>query len=193
MINFSTTALITIHQMSTINTNWVIHFSVVYQMHSVIHPSKKRAWLTKIPKRCTENCPRKLESTPLRRLVILMWYFIILSLVKPDNVTLERNTTENNGCTDMWVNFTCNSSEANPPVHNYVLLRNETDVGVSEKGTWIKKISRGETFVFKCQAYQQVDNVTSTNNISLSVKGKISLFKICRLVWYSKPFCYLHI
>ena len=92
--------------------------------------------------------------------------------VKPD-VTLERNTTENIVCTDMWVNFTCNSSEANPPVHNYVLLRNETDVGVSEKGTWTEKISPGETFVYKCKAYQQVDNVTSTNNISLSVKGKI--------------------
>ena len=70
----------------------------------------------------------------------------------------------------MWVNLTCKSSEANPPVHNYVLLRNETDVGLSEKGTWIEKISPRETFVYKCQAYQQVDNVTSTNNISLSVK-----------------------
>ena len=93
--------------------------------------------------------------------------------VKPDNVTLERNTTENIVCTDMWVNFTCKSSEANPPVYNYVLLKNETHIGVSEKGTWIEKISRGETFVYKCQANQQVVNVTSTNNISLSVKGKI--------------------
>ena len=73
----------------------------------------------------------------------------------------------------MWVNFTCNSSEANPPVHNYLLLRNEADVGLNEKGTWIEKISRGETFVYRCQANQQVDNVTSTNSISLSVKGKI--------------------
>ena len=72
----------------------------------------------------------------------------------------------------MWVNFICKSSEANPPVYNYVLLRNETGVVLSQKGTWIEKISRGETFIFKCQAYQQVDNVTSTNNISLSVKGK---------------------
>ena len=102
-----------------------------------------------------------------------MWYFTIVSSVKPDNVTLERNTTENNGCTDTWVNFTCKSSEANPPVHNYLLLRNEKGVGLSEKGTWIEKISRGETFVYRCQAYQQVDNVTSTNSISLSVKGKI--------------------
>ena len=72
----------------------------------------------------------------------------------------------------MWVNFTCKSSEANPPVYNYVLLKNETYVGLSEKRTWTRKISRGETFVYKCQAYQQVDNVTSANNISLSVKGK---------------------
>ena len=92
--------------------------------------------------------------------------------VKPD-VTLERNTTENIGCTDMWVNFTCKSSEANPPVYNYVLFKNEKDVVLSEKGTWIEKISRGETFVYKCQANQQVDNVTSTSNISLSVKGKL--------------------
>ena len=72
----------------------------------------------------------------------------------------------------MWVNFTCKSSEANPPVYNYVLFKNEKDV-LSEKGTWVEKISRGETFVYKCRAYQQVDNVTSTNNISLSVKGKL--------------------
>ena len=73
----------------------------------------------------------------------------------------------------MWVNFTCKSTEANPPVYDYVLLKNEADVGLSERGTWIEKISQGDTFVYKCQAYQQVDNVTSTNNISLSVKGKI--------------------
>ena len=107
---------------------------------------------------------------------VLMWYFTIVFSVKPDNVTLERNTTENNGCTDMWVNFTCNSSEANPPVHNYVLLRNETDVGLSEKGTWVEKISPGETFVYRCRAYQQVDNVSSTDNVTMTVNGKI---KIC--------------
>ena len=128
--------------------------------------------------------PRRNDSTRTHHLIpyyvrnnrvifILMWFSTIVSSVKPDDVTLERNTTENNGYSDMWVNFTCNSSEANPSVHNYVLLGNETDVGLSEKGTWTEKISRGKTFVYKCQAYQQVENVTSTNNISLSVKGKI--------------------
>ena len=97
---------------------------------------------------------------------------------KPDNVTLERNTTGNNGCTDLWVNFTCHSSQANPPVYNYALIKKEidnkkeTEFIFSKKGTWIEEISRGETIFYKCQAYQQVDNVTSTN-ISLSVKGKI--------------------
>ena len=91
---------------------------------------------------------------------------------KPDNVTLERNTTGNNGCTDLWVNFTCHSSHANPPVYNYALIKKETEFIFSKKGTWIEKISRGETIFYKCQAYQKVDNVTSTN-ISLSVKGKI--------------------
>ena len=116
--------------------------------------------------------PLTLHQLQEIKINVYMVYQIRFS-VKPDNVTLERNTTENIVCTDMWVNFTCKSSEANPPVYNYVLLKNETHVGVSEKGTWIEKISRGETFVYKCQANQQVVNVTSTNNISLSVKGKI--------------------
>ena len=100
---------------------------------------------------------------------------MFVSLVKPDNVTLERNTTENNGCNDLWVNFTCNSSEANPPVHNYALVKNETEFIFSRKGTWIEKISRGETFVYKCQAYQQVDNVTSANDITLNINGMFGL------------------
>ena len=97
------------------------------------------------------------------------------SLVKPDNVTLERNTTENNGCNDLWVNFTCTSSESNPPVHNYALIKNETEFIFSRKGTWIEQISRGETLVYKCQAYQQVDNVTSANDITLNINGMFAL------------------
>ena len=75
----------------------------------------------------------------------------------------------------MWVNFTCKSSEANPPVYNYVLLRNGTVVGLSEKGTWIEKISRGETFFYGCRAYQKVDNVSSTDNVTVTVNGKIRI------------------
>ena len=76
----------------------------------------------------------------------------------------------------MWVNFTCKSYETNPPVHNYVLFRNETGVGLSEKGTWTEKILRGETFVYRCRAYQKVDNVSSNDNVTVTVNGKI---KVC--------------
>ena len=58
-------------------------------------------------------------------------------------------------------------------MYNYVLLRNETDVGLSGKGTWTEKISRGETFVYRCCAYQKVDNVSSTDNVTVTVNGKI--------------------
>ncbi|PFX21943.1 Hemicentin-2 [Stylophora pistillata] len=97
---------------------------------------------------------------------------------KPDNVTLETNATENNGCVDIWVTFTCNSSEANPPVHNYMLLKNGTEVSFSESGTWLEKISRGETFVYNCVAYQKVDNVTSTNSLTITVKVPVGVEQI---------------
>ena len=61
-------------------------------------------------------------------------------------------------------------------VYDYVLLWNERDVGLSEKGTWIEKISRGETIFYGCRAYQKVDNVSSTDNVTVTVNGKI---KIC--------------
>ena len=57
-----------------------------------------------------------------------------------------------------------------------MLLRNETGVGLSEKGIWIEKISRGETFVYRCRAYQKVDNVSSNDIVTVTVNGKI---KVC--------------
>ncbi|PFX17681.1 Peroxidasin [Stylophora pistillata] len=91
--------------------------------------------------------------------------------VKPENVTLKTNTTNNYGCSVMGVKFTCHSSEANPPVHNYILIKNNSEVSFSKEGTWMERISREETFVYKCVACQQVGNVTSRNNITLTVGG----------------------
>ena len=82
------------------------------------------------------------------------------------------NATNDYGCINMGVNFTCYSAKANPQVHNYMLFRNDSEVSFSEKGTWTERISRGETFVYKCVAYQQIDNVTSRNNVTLAVGGK---------------------
>ena len=83
---------------------------------------------------------------------------------------LVTNTSENKDCSDLWVNLTCISSEANPPVNHYSLSDDKDGVSLSESGTWIKKISRGGKF--NCIAYQLVENVTSTNNITLTVNGK---------------------
>lgn len=89
--------------------------------------------------------------------------------VRVKDATLERNTTKNNGCNDLWVNFICNSSEANPPVHNYLLVKNETEVSFDKEGTWVEKISRGKTFVYHCPAYQKINNVTSLNSVTVTV------------------------
>ena len=103
-------------------------------------------------------------------------------------VTLETNTTENEDCSDLWVNFTCISSEANPPVYNYRLSDEENGFSFSKNGTWVKEISRGGKSIYSCTAYQLVGNVTSTNNITLTVNGKwIKVVKL-QLTWqYQAP------
>ena len=98
--------------------------------------------------------------------------FSFFCLDKPDVVTLVTNTTENKDCSDLWVNFTCISSEANPPVYNYSLSDDKGGFSFSESGTWIKKLSRGGKCIFNCTAYQPVENITSTNNVPLTVNGK---------------------
>lgn len=103
---------------------------------------------------------------------LLVFFFF---LDKSDSVILKTNSTRNNGCVDIWVTFTCSSSDFNLPVHNYMLLKNGTEVSLSKSGTWIERISRGETFVYKCVAYQQVDKVTSKNNVTVTLKGKTAI------------------
>jgi len=87
-------------------------------------------------------------------------------------VTLVTNTTENIDCSDLWVNFTCISSEANPPVYNYLLSDDEDEYSFSKSGTWIEKISRGGKSIYDCLAYQLLENVTSVTNITLTVNGR---------------------
>ena len=106
---------------------------------------------------------------------MLRWFIIFVFPVGLKFVTLEGNTTEDSGCDDIWVNFTCNSSVANPPAYDYRLLKNETVVGFNEKGTWIEQISRGETFVYQCKAYRKFNNVTSSNSITVTVNGKTEM------------------
>ncbi|PFX15229.1 Hemicentin-2 [Stylophora pistillata] len=97
-------------------------------------------------------------------------------LYKPAYVILEKNATENKDCFDLWVNFNCTSSKANPPVYNYLLLKNGTEFTSSKSGTWIEKISEGGKAIYSCIANQSVENVSS-ENITLTVNVPTSLRK----------------
>ena len=91
---------------------------------------------------------------------------------KPDAVNLTTNITENKDCSDLWVNFTCVATAANPPVYNFQLYESGQGVRFSESGTWIEKVSKGGKHVYKCLAEQLLENVTSTNNVTLTVNGR---------------------
>lgn len=91
---------------------------------------------------------------------------------KPDIVELTVNATENTNCSDLWVNFTCVASEANPAVYNFLLYEKDREISQSKSGMWIKKISKGGEHVYSCIALHAVGNITSLNNVTLTVNGK---------------------
>ena len=94
--------------------------------------------------------------------------------VKADTVELSVNITENTDCSDFWVNFTCVASEANPAVYNFLLYEKDGNISQSRSGIWIKKISKGGKYVYRCIALHVVGNVSSSNNVTLTVNGKFS-------------------
>ena len=85
-------------------------------------------------------------------------------------------------CFGLWVNFTRRTSAANPLPHNYMLLKNESEVSFSTTSTWIEKISPRKTVVYSCVAYQLVDNITSTNNVTVTGNGNIGIFFRCNVI-----------
>ena len=63
-----------------------------------------------------------------------------------------------------------------------MLLKNESEVSFSTTGTWIEKITRLKTFVYSCVAYQLVDNITSTNNVTVTGNGEIGILFRCNVI-----------
>ena len=87
------------------------------------------------------------------------------------------------------MSFTCISSEANSPVYNYLLSGDEGDedgVSFSKSGSSIKRISRGEKSSFNCLAYHLLGNVTSRNNITLTVNVK----RVNSDEWHFNKICF---
>ncbi|XP_067030223.1 uncharacterized protein [Acropora muricata] len=97
---------------------------------------------------------------------------------KPDSVSLEANTTENTNCSDMmWVNLTCQASDANPPVKSYQLLKNGEILVTSNNGTWIRKVSEAGRHVYSCRALHILGNITSSDDVAVTfnVPAQISV------------------
>ena len=84
------------------------------------------------------------------------------------------NTTEDSYCSDLSVKFTCKASDANPAVSNYVLYEHNNPVVSNNNGTWILKLSEGKKHVYHCVAEQFVENVISTNNVTITVNGELA-------------------
>lgn len=97
-------------------------------------------------------------------------------------VVLRTNATTNTNCGAMWVNFTCNSSRANPPVQKYLLYEyhgnNLKEINTNTHGNWIREVSQEGNWTFYCKAIQiledtahaqRLGNGTSANNVTLSV------------------------
>ena len=91
---------------------------------------------------------------------------------KPDTVELLTNTTTNAVCYDLWVNFTCVASEANPAVNNFLLYEKDGGINSSKSGTWIKKLTGEGKQVYSCEAQHIVENVNSSNTATLTVNGE---------------------
>ena len=84
------------------------------------------------------------------------------------------NATDDSYCSDLWVNFTCKVSDANPAISNYVLFEHGEFVASSNDGTWIQKLSEAKKYVYHCMAEQIVENVNSTNIVTITVNGELT-------------------
>ena len=91
------------------------------------------------------------------------------------------NTTENKNCPDLlWVNFTCVASEANPAVESYRLSLDEQPIDVINSGTWNRGISEDGKHGYSCLAIHPVDNVRSSNNVTVTFNGEFGKVNIGR-------------
>ena len=93
----------------------------------------------------------------------------------PENVILTTNTTSK-VCTRDVIHFTCTASQANPPVHTYLLYQNDTvinNMGIS--GTLVKAMENAGMFVFRCVANNSVQGIGTSNDTVLTVDGEFQV------------------
>ena len=114
-------------------------------------------------------------------MALLIPYVIVLSADKPDTVRLQSNVTENSDCSDsLWIKFTCNVSDSNPPIIKYYLVGDDDGVSFSNSGMWIQRVSRGGKHVYSCLAQHALGNITSSNSVNFTVNGKFLFIAVLR-------------
>ena len=88
----------------------------------------------------------------------------------PENVLLTTNATTNKACQGYVVSFTC-SADAVPSAMSFQLFKNNVPMEKSASGKWIKTLSEGGMFHYKCVANNSIGSASSTN-INITVNGK---------------------
>ena len=83
---------------------------------------------------------------------------------------LTTNATTNKACQSDVVSFTC-SADAVPSAMSFQLFKDNVPMEISASGMWIKTLSEGGMFHYKCVANNSIGSA-STTNINIAVNGK---------------------
>ena len=95
---------------------------------------------------------------------------ILFLIDKPENVQLTTNASANKACQSNILELTCSVGDANPEVTSYHLFRNDTDLGESNTGMWVKTLSNSGLLMYKCVANNSVGN-SESRSVSITANG----------------------
>ena len=97
-----------------------------------------------------------------------MGFYTILD--SPENVQLTTNASANKGCQNHVVSFMC-SADAVPSAMSFHLFKDNVPMETSNSGMWVKPLSEGGVFAYKCVANNSIGSASSANVI-ITVNGK---------------------
>ena len=115
-----------------------------------------------------------------------MFYYSIVD--PPENVLLTTNATTNKTCQGDVVSFTC-SADAVPSAMSFQLFKDNVPMETSASGMWVKALSEGGMFHYKCVANNSIGSASSTN-VNITVNGKwhrkntlVPMLTLIRMIW----------
>ena len=97
-----------------------------------------------------------------------MCFYSILD--PPENVLLTTNATADKACQNEVVSLTC-SADAVPSAMSFQLFKDNVPMEISASGMWVKTLSEGGMFHYKCVANNSIGSANSTN-VNITVNGK---------------------